>query len=342
MKLFPCAIALCAFLPGGLAGQQEPEARREVRIDRVHVLDRETRARIPDDAVDEVTIDTSTVVVESGESLAALLRERGIQPNAESYALVYDLNQEIEDVDEIEAGSTLVLPRASTSVPGMSDDAVLVRLEVNRRDKEALHEELEALPRVLAAAPPPQSNDAGMAARIAAAQRLEQVAARLEGISFENAALSASALNLLEDGAAAVETLLLQLTSPGDEAEVIAADEIANDIESVLECHSQNRDCLVPVRVNTYDAQTGAPLGNIQVYAIQNGKFVVADNCAANPNCGWPFAKINPIAEDQLVPGVNYRFWARNRAGQLISQTKPQKISYNGNNVVDLQITSAP
>src|SRR5690242_9182601 len=98
--IFLLLIAAFAFLSSQIKAAP-PEivlAGRSINIDLVTDDDELNQTAWPNE---QVILTTDTVTVKKGDSIAGLLKAKGIRPDAESYTLVYDLNPKLEKVDPL-------------------------------------------------------------------------------------------------------------------------------------------------------------------------------------------------------------------------------------------------
>jgi len=96
---------------------------------------------------EQVSLDTDTVIVKKEDNITALLKGRGIRPDAESYTLVYDLNPKLDKVDPLPVGASLRLPKINGGNQLRQELARgrIVMITVDKRLKDKLRSNVEAI-----------------------------------------------------------------------------------------------------------------------------------------------------------------------------------------------------
>jgi hypothetical protein len=94
-----------------------------------------------------VRLDTARVIVKSGDNLKSLLRAHRIVPNAAAIARFYELNPTVHDADQLEIGSSIILPVVwrDPNAAESSAHRISVALLADTSYKEALREQARVI-----------------------------------------------------------------------------------------------------------------------------------------------------------------------------------------------------
>jgi hypothetical protein len=102
------ALALAQF-PSAPSPNTTSFPQPDIKLADIRIVAPDT-TRITTTDMQSARLEPETVTVRPGDYVVALLAENGIRQNAQSLALIYDLNPQIEDIREIKSGDKLILP----------------------------------------------------------------------------------------------------------------------------------------------------------------------------------------------------------------------------------------
>ncbi len=275
-------------------------------------------------------ISVETVRAPRGSSVASLLAERKIRPDAYSFGMVMDLNPNLADITNIEEGQELLVPTVNTAALNMSE-ARAVRFDLAAG--YSLHLSLQAAienslkPAVLEmkAAASRESWDASRTGFLSEAeqnlnllQEIRQLPINqetLKSIASEAETFNA-AVELVRREGRVDQDILDVMRWTGESWKAVAADAR----------QGRNRKTL-KVLAQILGVETPPPF-NIRVHCRKSGPFKLDARKNLDPyRSSEPFSGLTGMSSADLEPEVRYFFWlVREDNGQRISNAVMQKV----------------
>lgn len=262
------------------------------------------------------------VRVRAGDQLKDLLQREHVLPNGDALSVVYNLNPDLKNADDLQVGRDLLIPSAKVSDQGdmrPADGAtIVVEADSSGRDSVVMH--ADSISATAAAAVAAAGPELSRAERRAALAAFETVSSSLKSVSEAAIPLSGEALEQVQREGAAVAAISqrsAQGESPLTQEDVRVVRAAASDLMVKQATAVRAMNTVVSVEINTF-ASDGTPRRNLQV-------FVVPHALASDPGARRPLAVVSSPARDQL-PEADYDAWAEDAAGRRVTNVKLLKV----------------
>ncbi|MEA3211256.1 MAG: hypothetical protein QOE70_4313 [Chthoniobacter sp.] len=275
-----------------------------------------------------VRLETAGIEASAGATIEELLKANGIQPGNDAFALVYELNPDLETLRPLPRNVRLVLPR----VEGGTRES-LVTIALDRRLKAELEREIAALPDLKSINGPA---DADLREIYDFLKYLRTIVAN--GIL----PVSRETLEQIKAEAALLRRILEKPADLANEQAKITA--IRNDFEVRRSAFAESRGPEPPTRwldarVVVRTLRDGKELPNLQIYYVPEALFGQKEAVVGQ------FRQLSSPAQE-FLPEANYRLWAGQPDNPApLSNAKPVEVRYRAGREpipVDLTIRSSP
>jgi hypothetical protein len=261
-----------------------------------------------EDATERSQLAAERVIVKDGDTIHALLTARGIRPDVESFALVYEINPELETLDDLPSGGALTLPKFSprTGVKQQIAAGCRAALTVDAKLKEEFDATVRSLPALAA------KFRAGAADR-PTSESVNNIVDTLEfirlGILRRNGRpLSREAMEQLNAEASLLRSILLRPPATGGSLQVAAIERDIGVKKSRLVQIAAGAppDAWPRVRVVVQTLRDGAPVPNLRVYYVPEALLGTRERLRSFDTLSTPTTR--------MLPEADYVVWASTEA----------------------------
>lgn len=286
----------------------------------------------------EEAISVETVRARRGSSVATLLAERKIRPDAYSFGLVMDLNPTLKDISAIEEGQELALPTVNAAALQLSERrAVMFDVAAGYNQHLRLQANIEnsLKPAVLEmkAAASRENWDESRIRFLGEAEQYLNLLQEIRQLPINQATLKSvasdaevfdAALQLARREGRVNEDVLDVVRWTGESWKAVADDAREGRNRKTLKVLAQVLGVANP------------PAFNIRVHCRKSGAFRVdaLNNIDPyRPGASDSFSGLTGMSSADLEPGVRYMFWlVREDNGQRISNGVMQKVEKSDTN----------
>jgi hypothetical protein len=276
--------------------------------------------RIATTDIQTARVEPETVTVQPGERVVSLLADNGIRQDAQALSLIYDLNPQVDDIRQIQAGQKLRLP----SIEGSST----LELALRRGYRVELLRNLAIIQVVKTRADEFQQIEATLIGlridrfasrrdKIEVTHLLSETRKAMDVIKNPDNIVSQKVLKQASgDVGFILKTLSAVLASgqPISTSDLAKIKESAENLQAIGQEVSAGGSGLVRTEINTDNASTGEPVKQLRVfYAPQ-----------ADRNQKQECSELSTPLTEAIARG-DYIFWAM-RGTEKVSEDKPRKI----------------
>jgi hypothetical protein len=317
-----------------LAFTQVPPASRD-RISRVSQGDviadvkvvTPPTARI--DSIDRQTarVELEAVTVRRGDYVVSLLANKGVRQDTEALALIYDLNPQIEDIRQIQAGQKLILPsiEGSRSLEHALRTGYRVELLRNLAEAQGVKvkaDEFQQLETTVDRLAIDRFDSPGVKTEVTNA--LSETRKALDAIKSSDHIVSKKVLKQANADAGFILKTLMAMVGSGRILSGLDVDQIkesAENLQAVGQEVTSGGSGLVLTQINTKSVSTGDPVRELTVFYAPKADRGAKTECSQLST---------PLTE--AIARGHYVFWAM-RGSDKVSDDKERTIRKDTRNI---------
>jgi hypothetical protein len=289
---------------------------------------------------ERIKLTIKTVIIKNDSGIDNLLRAQGIRPDAESYTLIYDLNQSLENLDNLPRGTRIVVPSV-TGGPRLRQklkSGYLIMLNVDKRLKDTLAGNIVALrdlsKRFAALNPISLADPSRQKDSINAVQESVDWLAHMQMTIARRSAKPIRILTLrqITNESDILRLILEAAIKPGQR--LMAADQkqifaIHDDLEELLKRWDEPMAGGLPPGEPQYKVvveirgEDSAMIRNLRVYYVERGLFRIP---IVNPPVRYTNFRGLGSGSWELLPIKNYKVWAAKDGDPTNPVTNPEDL----------------
>jgi hypothetical protein len=301
----------------------------------------------PDVRLDKSVLKTDTVTVQAGTRVENLLRSRAIVPDGDALSAIYLLNPEVRNVNDLKAGTRLVVPALAPGKVAAGARVQLVLIPGTKRDIEQLTGVLDGLVPQLAQLPAERVGTP--AERQEVSKALEDVQGYLKQVNTfvteGDMPLSPEMLGQFLDGARLVREVLDKALRPdgrwtGEDRQAIAR--IAEDMKLKAMNFDELRNPAGPAAMRWRDVRVVVSVVQVpgQKPVSDLRVFYAPEALVSKPFAVRSFPGLSPQVAKRLLE-ADYVFWGAppGSSSQPVTDQVREEIRRRHGDEIRIQVT---